>query len=312
MEINIAQAGEELKKHDNILILTHENPDGDTLGSGFALYYALLDMGKTVSVKNPNVIPQKYSYFVADTPEIAAEYIVSLDIASPQLLGDLREEYQDKIDLCIDHHPSNDLPAKKTLLIATAPAACEIIFDVLAEMDVTITPKIADCLYTGITTDTGCFRYSSTTPHTHEIAAKLITSGAKAYQINNIMFESKTKQRVLLEQAVMGGVEFYFGDKCAVIAVTKEIFENTKVDKCDLDGVSAMPRKIEGVEIAITIRYVSEDKYKISVRTSDKVNATEFCKKFGGGGHAKASGCTIDGTLQDVKKKLIEAAEGVV
>ena len=164
MRIDVKRCAELLREQDNILILTHAHPDGDTLGSGFALCRALMALGKNARVINTDEIPKKYDYLYKDLSfaDFKETYIVAVDVATENLLGAFADVYGGKINLCIDHHGTNTEYAENLLLIETA-SACEIIYQVILALGVSIDKKTADCLYTGISTDTGCFRYASTT-----------------------------------------------------------------------------------------------------------------------------------------------------
>lgn len=311
MRIGNKEAAEELLCHDNIVILTHQNPDGDTLGSGFALYYALTGLGKTATLRCADPLPNRFSYLYPDYQEksIPEQYIVAVDVADLVLLGSLKEEYEDRINLCIDHHPSNSEYAEKLCLHVKSAATCELLFQILEEMQINIDTRMADCLYTGLATDCGCFKYSNTTAHTHLVAAKLLNLGANLNFINEYLFDTKSKARLVAEQKVLQNMEYYLEDKVALTVITKEIIEQTGVDENELDGVSAIPRSIEGVEIGVTIREKSDNIYKISVRTGQKANASKICSAFSGGGHARAAGCMIKGDLSFVKKEMVNVCK---
>ena len=307
MKLDARQAAELLKQQEEILILTHKSPDGDTLGTGYALYYALTAMRKQASVACSDPIPEKYGYFAKPVLPLTGEpgFIVAVDVADTQLLGPALEQYAGKVDLCIDHHVSNTLYADKVCLYKTASAACEIMAEVIAHLGTDLTPMIASCLYTGMATDTGCFKFSNTTAHTHRMAAQMIEAGADYVQINRIMFDTKSKSRVLLEQAALSGMEFFFDDRCAVITVTQELFVRSGAQEADLDGVSALSRQIEGVEVGVFLREKEDGSFKVSVRTTSQVNASELCKIFGGGGHVRAAGCVLSGPLEQAKQTLL-------
>lgn len=313
-EITVFEASKILKKKNNILILTHRNPDGDTLGCGFALLRALKKLGKTVDLLCPDIIPKKYSYMWQDMgydPETVrsfkADFVVAVDIASPQLLGNLSEEFK-SVDMCIDHHITNTKYAERVLLQPTA-AACEIVFDVVSALGVFIDKKIADCLYTGISTDTGCFRYGNTTPQTHIKSAELIKLGADYETINRIMFETKTLSYLKLEQKALEGMEMYYDNKCALIVITQQMLKDTGTDESDCDGITVLSRKIEGVLCGITLRQRTDMTYKCSLRSYSPINASEICKTFGGGGHVLAAGCEFLYNIDIAKARILEAVK---
>jgi phosphoesterase RecJ-like protein len=311
---NLYELAQYLEAHDNYEILTHAYPDGDTLGSGYALCLALQQKGKKARVITTNV-PTIFNYLLKGVEEqnFKTETIISTDVAADCLLGSNTEKYSGKIDVCIDHHGSNTITAKEKLVDSSAAANCEIIYKLLQHMNVKITQEIADCLYTGISTDTGCFRYTNTTAETMRVAASLMDFGCSTAYINKVMFETKSKAKILIEHAVYDTITYCANEKCAIICTTCDMLKNLGIGDDELEGLASIPRQIEGVLIGITMREKTSEKegtfFKISVRTNDNINASDFCKKFGGGGHPAAAGCKIKGSLEDVKAKLIKAAE---
>lgn len=306
MRIDVEQCAALLSAHDDILILTHAHPDGDTLGAGFALLRALLALGKRARVVNDDPIPAKYSYLYDDIEprEFEEKYVVAVDVATENLLGSLNQKYSGRIDLCIDHHMTNAEYADK-LLLRDAPAACEIVFDVIKALGVSIDKKIADCLYTGISTDTGCFRYSSTTAHSYRLAAQLIDLGADNGVINRLMFETKSKSYVYLERMALNGLQLFCGDRVAVLTVTQEMYDKTGSNEQETEALAPLTRQIEGVEIGITIREKKDKTCKASLRTYESVNAAALAKCFGGGGHAQAAACRFDCSVEEAKKLIV-------
>lgn len=297
-----------LKANDNFEILTHNYPDGDCLGSGYGLCLGLQQLGKNARVIT-TALPKDFKFLLNGVKEqdFRVECVVSVDVADEKLLGCNQEKYQGKIDLCIDHHKSNRVDAPLKFVDDTSAAACEIIYRILLELGVTFTKEIANCLYTGISTDTGCFRYTNTTAATLRICADLLEYGCDSGYINKVMFETKSKKRIELEREIYDRMIFCCDDKCAVIYTTLEMTKDLEDE--DTEGISSIPRQIEGVKMGITIREKPDGIYKVSVRTNGDIDACQFCKQFGGGGHAAASGCTLNGDLQGVIDTLIEAAE---
>lgn len=311
MRINVEQCAKLLKDNDDILILTHAHPDGDTLGCGFALCRALMKMGKIVSVINADEIPKKYGYLYEDIAPmiIKSNYVVAVDVATETLLGELNGKYH--IDLCIDHHSTNTEYADN-LLLNDVPAACQIIYDVIKELGVEIDSRMASCLYTGLTTDTGCFRYASTTADTYRIAADLIELGADNGKINRIMFETKTKTFANLERLALDSMEFFADDRVAVITITQEMYEKTGSNEQETEAIAPLTRQVEGVEVGITIREKVDGSCKASIRTFEKVNAAELAKMFGGGGHPQAAACRFDCGVVEAKNQLVDKVESLL
>lgn len=307
MKIDFKECAKLLLQQNNILILTHAHPDGDTLGSGFALCRALMQIGKKARVINDDEIPKKYNYLFDDIEfeNFEPSYIVAVDVATENLLGSLQDKYAGKIDLCVDHHLTNTEFAKK-LLLRDYPAACEIIYMLINEMGVKIDKKIADCLYTGISTDTGCFRYASTTAQSYRIAAELIELGADNGKINRAMFETKTKTYVALEKLALNNMKMFCNDRVAVITVTQDMYAKTGSNEQETEALAPLTRQIEGVEIGITIREKANKTCKASIRTYESVNAAALAKNFGGGGHAQAAACRFDCSVDEALEQIVK------
>lgn len=311
--MTLNNAAEFLLAHDNYEILTHAYPDGDTLGSGYALCLALRQLGKNARVIITN-LPRDFVFLTEGVSEqsFEAETIVSVDVADEKLLGENREKYQGKIDLCIDHHRTNRVEAPLKLVDPDSAANCEILYRLFGLMNVRITERIANCLYTGISTDTGCFKYGNTTSNTLRIAADLLDTGIDAAKINKVMFDTKTKLKIRLEQEIYGSIDYCSNDRCAIVAATLDMQKKLGIGDDELEGIASIPRQIEGVLIGITMREKEGGVFKVSVRTDRSINAAEFCAEFGGGGHAEAAGCTVKGTLEEAKAQLKRAVDGVL
>ncbi|BED93020.1 MAG: DHH family phosphoesterase [Candidatus Paraimprobicoccus trichonymphae] len=299
-----------LKTKDNICILTHIYPDGDTLGSAFALCRAFQKIGKKSKVLCSDNTQKKYENlkFFIENQDFKIEYIISVDIADLSLLGENLAEYSDKININIDHHISNKRFAEINYVNFKSAATAEIIYDLLLELEIEIDIKIAECLYIGISTDTGCFKYPNTSSRSHRITAELINTGIDISKINHNLFEIKSKKIIKIENIIYKNLEYFCDEKCAFIYITQKMLKdlNIKNDN-ELEGLASIPKQIEGVEIGITIREKPDNLYKISVRTNNNVNAVKICEIFGGGGHPNASGCFIKGNLEYVKIQLLKS-----
>ncbi len=327
MDITIAQAAQGLQDKKRVAILCHKSPDGDTTGSGFGLYYCLKQLGKEVRLLCADPLSKRFAAYLyqpdgnpdgiavneegdlvtgLDFDTFDPDYIVSVDVADPQLLGSLESLYE-RVDLCLDHHRTNCMDLPDRVVDMTASAACEVIYQLLCELGVTLDTTIANAIYTGILTDTGCFQFSNTTPTTHRIAATLMEAGAEAEKINRHLFGTKTRTRIQVERMVLDGLEFFHDDRVAVAVITPDMVTASGLKEQDLDGVAGLPRQIEGVEAGVLVREKT-DGLKVSLRTAQLVDASAVCALFGGGGHMRAAGCVFkEGTIEDVKAKLLPA-----
>jgi phosphoesterase RecJ-like protein len=312
-KLTVEQMAERLLAADNILVLCHKNPDGDTLGCGAALYHALCALGKTAAVLCSDPIPASFRFmqmklYGGAFPPAA---VVAVDVASLQLFGESNHvpELARHVDYCIDHHAGNGGYADFTLLDETAAATAEVLTRVIEAMHVKITPLIADCLYTGLSTDTGCFRFSSTTAQTHIIAARLIEAGARMAELNTLLFNTVPKERMTAERMALDNLEYYLDDRCALIYLTREEIAESGVKSADLEDLTSLPMTIEGVKVGLTLRQQPSGSYRISIRTVQDVDACAIARRLGGGGHNRAAGCELEGNLENTKNAILAEVE---
>ena len=298
-----------LRGHDNFVILTHRRPDGDTIGSAAALCRGLRQIGKTAFVlTNEQFTPRFGPFLDGLTCQAlpAGATVISADIASEGLLS-FDAVRMGLTPVCaIDHHGSNSLACPK--LVEADKAACgEIVYAVLTELGVTVTKQIAECLYTAISTDTGCFKFSNTTANTHRTAAALIAAGADVYPINKLFFDTKSFARLRLEAKLTDTMEFYADGAVGVCTMPKSLLAAFTVTEDDLDSISGFARSIEGVRIGIMIREVEDGLGKISLRTEAPYDASAICQRLGGGGHAAAAGASVPGGIEGAKAAILQA-----
>lgn len=314
--LTITETATWLSERDNFLIITHRRPDGDTLGSGGALAMALQAQGKTAFLLQNKETTPRYEQFVKSlwAPDsFTPEYIIAVDAASVDLFPENASEYKERIDLCIDHHPSNKEYSKFLCLEAHQASCGEVVYDILREMNVNICANIADLLYVAISTDTGCFVYSNTTSNSLLVASKLVEAGANNIMLNKCLFRTKTQSRMKLESMITSNMEFFFDGSVAIAFVTREMLIKAKSTEDDMDDIAAIPTSVEGVLLGITIRELSSPQdHKISVRSSEPFNANELCVHFGGGGHTRAAGASIKRTINEIKDELLKILEDMV
>ena len=310
-EITIQQAAERLLAADDILVLTHKNPDGDTIGSALAITAALRQIGKRCRATWEGELRSRYNPLTEGYADeiFEPQFMLAVDTAGPHLLPEaIRAQYGERVDLAIDHHGTNTLYAAETLVNADASCCCEIILAVLEAFGAELTPYIGSCLYVGLATDTGCFKFSNTTPASHQLAARLAHAGVDIAYLNDLFFERKSRSRVELERRVLAGMEFTSRGRICIITVTREMLQQTGCSESDLEDLSGLPRSIEGVECGITLREQENGNFKISVRTKE-LDAAAICATFGGGGHLRAAGCECGGTPFDLKVALVARVE---
>lgn len=312
--LSCAGAAAVLKGWDKVLVLSHASPDGDTLGSASALLRGLVSLGKQVSFFCADPVPEKFGYLFQGIPlgEWEPDHVMTVDVADKSLLGKAPQELVDRIELAVDHHGTHVPFAAQRWVEPEAAAAAEMIYALLGELGAPVDQAVADCLYTGLTTDTGCFRYRSVTPRTHRIAAQLLELGARGADINRAMFESKSKAQVEAERLVMDTLRFSSNGLCALVQVPWGIFAQTGAQESDLDGVASLPREIQGVVLGVTLKEKPEGKVKVSLRANPPADASALCARFGGGGHQGAAGCTLETSLERAVPLMEEACAAYV
>lgn len=303
-----------LAEQNEILILTHKRPDGDTIGCAVGLCAALRKLGKTAWVL-PNAdatsLFTPYLEGCLAPGEFAPRFVVSVDIAGRSLFPENAKVWLERgVDLAIDHHPSNEGFGRENCVDAGRAACGELIFDLVREWG-EIDAAIALPLYVAVSTDTGCFVYGNTTPGTHRVAAALMETGIDYRGVNKRHFRTKSFKRLRLESMLCQNMELFDGGKIAVAAVTLEMMAALDAREEDAEDVSAFAGQVEGVQTAVTIRELRPGECKLSVRTSAGLNASAVCALLGGGGHAAASGCTVHGSVEEAKKAILEAIEEI-
>ena len=299
-----------LLPHDHYTILTHRRPDGDTIGSSAALCLGLRQLGKTAHVlKNEEVSP-RFQWLHEGLPKEAVEegdIIVSADVASPGMLPKAFEHLLGKIVLRIDHHGSATSFTEVELVDAGSASCAELVWDVLSMMGVKADKPIAEAVYVGASTDTGCFRFSNTTAHTFAVAAECARAGARIYELNQELFETNTLGRLRMQAWIVDHMQMLRGGEMAICAIPKAVEEEIGVTEDDMDNISSFPRTVAGVCMAATLRETKDGDTKISVRAVPGYDATKVTVKFGGGGHKGAAGASMKMPLNEAAK-AVEAA----
>ena len=305
--LTVRKAADLLKSWDNILVLTHIRPDGDTVGCAAALCAGLRALGKAAYLcPNPGLTNATAPYFAPyATPDgFSPEKAVSVDIATEELFPDNMKIFKGKVDLAIDHHPSFEAFGTENIVRPEAAACGELLYDILAQLG-PITPEIALPLYVAVSTDCGCFAYANTTAHTHAVAAALLRTGIDYKAVNKAFFRTKSRVRMRLEAAMLDKAEYYDRGRIVVMSVPLSLMESLSATESDAEELSSLGGQIEGVDCAVTMRELKPDEWKISLRTGERVNASEVCRLYGGGGHAAAAGCTIYGTFEEARGKML-------
>ena len=301
---------EEIKKAEKIVILTHEHPDGDAIGSSLAMYHALKAFGKNPDVVIP--IHSKVFNCLPGVEDIKTEsnienydLAISLDCATIKMLNGFVNYFENaKVKVCIDHHSTNTMFGDYNYVNPAAPACAQILLVILEYFGIEMTKEIGTCILAGIITDTGGFKYQGVTAETFEFVAWLLNKGVNVSKIYRQVMEVKTKPNFELHRMANNRVEFLEDGKIAYTYITAEDEQAVSAKSGDHEGIVDIGRCVEGVEVSIFIRQ-TEKGCKISLRSNDYVNVADACSILGGGGHARAAGATIQGTIEQAKEKVL-------
>lgn len=303
---------EEIQKANTVVILTHEEPDGDAIGSSLAMYQAIKQMGKDVDIVIPTY-PDNFK-FLPCANEIKKEgrkdfkydLGIALDCADSKRLKGYEEWYENaKTKISIDHHGTNTMFADYNYVDPVSPACAQILMIVLSFLGIQIDKNIGTCIFTGIVTDTGGFKYEGVTTETFEIAARLVRLGVNSPYICLKVLQTKTKANFELTKLIVNRMEFFENGKIAFTYITTEDEEKLNVKPGDHEGLVEIGRDVEGVEVSVLLRE-GELGYKGSLRSNEYVNVSEVASIFGGGGHIRAAGFKIPLPLEQAKEKIID------
>lgn len=307
MTMTRAEVAAWLEGHDHFAILTHRRPDGDTLGSAAALCRMLRALGKTAHILENPEITVRFSWLHEGLTKAEAaegDTLVSVDVASPQMLPECFRKYLGRIAMRIDHHASATSFTERELVDGHSGACAEILWDIGRELGVEMDGETADAVYVAISTDTGCFRFANTTAHTFTVAADCARAGARIFQLNQDIFETNTLSKLRMQAWMVEHMQLLPGGHLAIVAIPRAVEEELGVTDDDMDNISNFPRTVAGVCMAATLRQTREGDCKLSVRAVPGWDATKVTEAFGGGGHKGAAGATLSLPLEQAAKAV--------
>lgn len=306
-----------IKKSKNIVIVTHENPDGDAVGSSLAMYHALKGLKKNVDI----IIPEYAKCFnelpgideVIKESDKVYDLAISLDAATDKLLNVWVKYFREADQrIVIDHHSTNTMFGDINYVDLSAPACAQVVYMLIKHYRWKITPEIGTCIMAGIITDTGGFQYSGVSRDTFNIAAELLDAGVNISKVYKKVFDTKTKSSFELRRIALDRMEFLEDDKIAFTYITNEDEKKVNAGVGDYEGIVSEGRSIEGVEVSIFLHELKDGEFKISLRSNSYVNVSDVCIMFGGGGHIRAAGAKMtadplvirDKVVNEVKRQL--------
>ena len=309
----------EINHAEKIVIIAHETPDGDAIGSMLSMNLALKKLGKEADVI-VREFPRTFA-FLPGAKEVKSnsdieqyDLAISLDCADlKRLVG--KEYFESaKKTIVIDHHGTNMMYGDLNFVNPASPACCEILAGMFEYFDIEIDSEIGSCILTGIITDTGGFKYSSVTPETFEFTAELLRKGVNVSDIYQRVLETRRKSNFELLRRAMNRLELLEDGKIAFTYINKKDEEEVHAETGDHEGIVENGRSIEGVRVSVFIREKEENIYKVSMRAGNgfNINVSDICYIFGGGGHPRAAGAVVSGTVEQVKEKLVKEIKKVI
>lgn len=312
MDQNYLDAFRELMEMDDVLILVHRNPDGDCLGTAFALKRAFENLGRRVCVAGHGTVDRNLRHITDGeetlNPQFVPSAIVTVDVATQQMLGADLMGYADYVDYNIDHHFTNTEYARNNIVNGSASSAGEVLFDLFTACNVPIDDVMAEKLYAAIAFDTGCFRYSNTTAHTHAVTAKLLEYSFDAPAVVRKMFDIVPLRQLKMERAALDSLHIYCGGSVVLLPITRAMLEENGALDEDVAGMVSLVRRIEGAVVCATLKETTEGDIKVSLRSADDIfDVSAVAADFGGGGHVKASGCLIKDSMERAESRLLSS-----
>ena len=297
----------------SFLLISHINPDGDTVGSVLGLRLALLSIGKSVTIVCDGIIPPNMRmltgyecYLKPDEVTGTYDTAIAVDISSPDMMGDSLPLFEAaKVRMVLDHHSTNLAYGEINWVRRGEAACCQLVYDAILALDVRITPEIANCVLLGLSTDTGHFQYASTSSLTMHTAAELVDAGGELSRISRLMYRSQPMRRIQMTKIVYRKMRFECDGQIGVIELTRDDFNSTGCPFGEVDGLVNLALEIEGVRFAL-LASERENGIKISLRAVEPDKVNDVALFFGGGGHAQAAGCTIHEPLETATAMVLE------
>ncbi len=316
---SLEEAKRFIELNDDFLVISHINPDGDAASSTCAMGWLLNKLGKRYVMANMDTMPTRFSYLTGiENVQLLQglqkyepfNHVISVDCADFYRFGELNTVFHEQAKLLnVDHHATNSHFGSSNLVDVTAAATAQVMYSLINYMNIELDLDIAKCLYTGLLTDTGGFRYQNTTPKVLEIASVLLSHGVSPTEIARIALETITPSHVAMLQCSLNTLSFHDSKKIAWIIASANDLMLTGATADDLDGIVRYPVNISGVEVGLLFKQLSERSFKVSLRSNDFVNVSQVAALFGGGGHIRAAGCTVEGDLHEVIARVVSACE---
>ena len=312
---SLKKIGDKILEYDNILIITHILGDGDTLGSAAALCQAVREQGKNAWIMIEDKVPEYLKFLVVDmcVEELPfkGNYIsVAVDCSDMERFPERRKIFRSgEICINIDHHLTNTFFGDYNYVEPDSAATSEIIYLLLKAMKIEISKEAAEKIYAGINTDTGKFQNANTTARSHKIVSELYKTGIDHITVGIKLFQSVKPEKLMLENKIIGNIEMFHDGRGACTVVTQKMLEETGTLMEDTEGIVEILRSLDGVEISVFLKEMGEEEVKVSMRAKKEADVSKISSLFGGGGHVKAAGCTINKDISEAKEMILREVE---
>jgi phosphoesterase RecJ-like protein len=308
-----------IRERDDFLVVSHVQPDGDAISSTVAVGWLLSKLGKKFTMLNEGPVPARLLFLWKSTdihkiseeqPERQYRHVICVDCADYARVGKAKQWFAPDAELLnIDHHPTNDGFGQVNLLKFHAAATAEILFELLDKLELVLDLDIATAIYTGLLTDTGGFRYSSTSPQVMAMASRLLEAGVNGPELAELLLERMTMGQIRVTQRGLSRLAFSPDQQIGWLWVNSEDLEDTGATNEDLEGLVNYPRNIEGVEVGLLFKQNGQESVKVSLRSTGRVNVAAVAQHFGGGGHVRAAGCRLTDPLPEVIDKVLAVVQ---
>lgn len=314
----LEKACEFIHQGDRFLVVSHVQPDGDAISSTLAVGLMLRALGKSYTMVNADTMPDKFDYLEGfdqirlanqppDDDEALFDRVIAVDCADFARIGKASQWFAAEVQLLnIDHHPTNDGYGQVRLIQPEAAATAEILYTLAEALHISWNQALADCIYTGLLTDTGGFRYANTSKQVMQVASHMLAHGTNGHHLAELLLERMSYAHILLVKRALSSLAFTADQRVAWISITVQDMNETKARNEDLEGLVNYPRNVEGVEVGILFKEVDESKVKVSMRSTGLIDVAAFAKSIGGGGHVRAAGCTVHKPLAEAVPYIID------
>ena len=313
LEKILIRTSDVVKKSRSLLLLTHKDPDIDAVGSMLALSRALVKINKEVvniceKPVSPPLVFLKGSEKIIQKIDKASYFdlVVTLDCSNAARLGKLECYLKNgNITINIDHHETNSFFADINIVGTDCSSTAELVLKLIKAAEIQIDHEIAENIFAAIQSDTGCFKYENTTQSAFYMAAEMMSYGANPWDVTRKIMDNYSRERLKLLEISLRNIEFFYKGKVAIITLTSEMFKNSGALIEECEGFIDLPRYVSGVEVAVMIRQIGEDKYKFSIRSNRYVDVSQLAGTYGGGGHERAAGFEHSGKLRNLKEDFL-------